>query len=528
MSYAGGVYLSSLGEFSVLFRRRLSLVLAAGALMVPLTGLVAPSFADQDSVPSAEQSAQTQGAAEDSSQGEASATTDATSPSAGTGAQAAGQPFGADYPIEIEANFARPYFDKGASNRDFALLNDLERLIRGSYLTPSGHLKPAATRRATVVFASNSRMEDSVRVGRELVKAASYGVQVRFIHPGTNISPASKRLSAQLNAQKTGSFKICSKGKSTACLSSVRGALMHSKILMVSSTYTRSSKPAVGAVWIGSSNFGGRSAERTYNNGTIVYNDKLLWTQMRGMWADMWAKRNVGSDYMAYVGKHSSRYGYAGATADGYTNNFATSGVFYSNLANFAVYAAPIRATPTNGRDPVLSTLNRIVPDDQCRIRLMENRFKYRRIALAYKLADLNNAGCRISIISFKDDWKKNRLEHCLQVLRVCKPILDVLKTARTQVDTAYAQTHDKSILIDAKLKPNPLIRQERTPDGRVWPTGGERVKLVLSGSANLTGSNLVASDELTTVTTDPDVYDSYIEHWRAITMTRAYGNFAY
>lgn len=498
------------------FRLRIVSIAAVGALVLPLGLLASPSFGE-DTVET-----------EDAASVAASPVQD---PSITAEATAAKRPYGSRYAVQIESTFSRPYFDQGWSNRDFSLLNDLERLIRGSYMTPDGKLKSAAARRAAVVYAANSRMEDSVRVGRELVRAANYGVRVRFLHSGADQSPASNKLRKQLNKTRTGSFKLCGKGKSMACLSKVSGALMHSKIVMVGPTYTRSGQAAKAAIWTGSSNFGGRSAERTYNNGTIVYNDKKLWVEMSAMWADMWAKRNIGKDYGAYVGKiarKGKRYGYSTAKRDGYTTAYATRGIFYSNLSNYAIYPAPVRATPINGRDPLLTMLNRISPDEQCRIRVMENRFKYRRIAVAYKLAELNNRGCRISIVSFKDDTKKNYLEHCRQLLRVCKPILDVLKTTRTQIDAAYAQIHDKTILIDAKMKPNPLIPDERTPDGGVWPKSGTRVKMVSSGSANLTGSNLVASDELTTITTDPDVYDAYVEHWRAVSTTKPYGIFKY
>lgn len=456
---------------------------------------------------------------------------DETTGSAGAAAKAAATrtpPWGANYPVRLDTTFSRPYFDKGGSNADFTLQNELERLIRGSYLKPGGKVKTGKQRRAAWVYASVSRMEDSKRVGRELVKAAKYGVNVRFIHGLATQSPASRSLQRQLNATKSGKFKICAKGKSLACLSNVNGAIMHSKIVMVSNTYTRNGSPAKGAIWTGSSNYGGRSAERTYNNGVTIYNDPKLWKEMSVLWRDMWNEQNVGNDYLRFAKAHSSRYALAGAASKGYTSDRNRNGMFYSNLANFTIYATPIRATPSNGRDPMLNALDRVIPDSQCRIRLQENRFKYRRISLAYKLAALNNGGCRVSIVSFKDDDRKNFLEHCRQLLRVCKPILDVLKTSRTEVDTAYAQPHDKTILIDAKLKPNPLNPEERTPQGRVWPKAGSRATLVLAGSAALTGSNLVASDEITTETTDPDVYDAYIEHWKAITTTKSYGIFKY
>lgn len=437
-------------------------------------------------------------------------------------------PYGPDFPVIMEANFSRPYYDKGKANADYALLDDLERLIRGSYMTPSGKLKPKAQRSATKVYVSVSRMESSVRVGREMIKAAQNGVTVKFIHGKATQSGASKSLAKKLKAQKTGHVKICSKGKSLACMSSLNGAITHAKIVMVSDTYTRSGDRAYGAVWTGSSNYGGRSAEYTYNNGTTVYNDRKMWFQMSRLWNDMWAKRNINNDYMKYVSARSNKYGYAGATGHGYSSNYATRGMFYSNLSNYTIYATPIRATPTNGRDPVLNMLNRIEPDDQCRIRLLENRFKYRRIAVAHKLVELSEKGCRISAVAFKDDKKSTYNLHCQLKIRICRPILDVFKTSVTEIDTAYAHPHDKTILVEAKLKPNKLNPEERTPEGEKWPAAGHRSTLVLSGSAALTGSNLVMSDEVTTETTDQAIYDQYLDHWKAIMTTKSYGVYKY
>lgn len=440
----------------------------------------------------------------------------------------ADRPYGSAYPVVVEANFSRPYFDRGAGNADYALLNDLERMIRGSYLTPGGKIKPYSQRKRTKIYVSVSRMESSKRVGREMVKAAQKGVTVKFIHGKATQSGASRSLVKKLSAQKTGHVKICSKGKSLACLSTLSGAIIHSKIVMVSETYTRDGRAARGAIWTGSSNYGGRSAERTYNNGTTVYNDKKLWTQMSRLWGDLWAKRNINNDYLKYVKARSSNYGYSTAKSHGYTENYAKHGMFYSNLANYTIYQTPIRATPSNGRDPVLNMLNRVVPDDQCRIRLLENRFKYRRIAVAHKLAGLSHQGCRVSAVAFRDDTKAARKMHCKQILRICEPILDVLKTGGTEIDTAYAHPHDKTILVEAKMKPNKLNPEERTPEGRVWPGSGHRTTLVLSGSASLTGSNLVMSDEITNETTDPAIYESYLEHWKAITTTKSYKVFKY
>jgi hypothetical protein len=440
-------------------------------------------------------------------------------------------PYGEDFPVQVETNFARPAKAiSSAANSDFSQLNDLERLIRGSYKTPSGSLR--TDRKNNWVKISISRMEDSKRVGRTLIEAAKYGVNVRVIHGKAAQSKASRALAKSLGKYKNAKFKICAKGSSLACLSSARGAYAHSKILTVSSTYTRDNELAKGVIWTGSANLGGPSAERTWNNGWTVYNDAKLSLQMDALWGDMWNERNVGNDYPRYVRKYHWRYGmypenaikygYVGTTEK--AAGYAMGGMFYSNLANTTFYETPISASPTNGRDPVMNMLNRIIPDDRCAIRLQENRFKYRRIAVAQKLVELSNAGCQVSAISFKDDDNKaNYTAHCQSGIRICRPILDVFRTAARRIEVAYAKPHDKTMLVEGKLKPNGWNTDERLPNGDPWPKAGAYVKMVQGGSAALTGSNLVVSDEITSESTNPEVYEDYLEHYKAIWKSREY-----
>jgi hypothetical protein len=429
-------------------------------------------------------------------------------------------PYGTARPVTVETDFSRPYKAiSSVANSDFSLLDDLERLIEGSYETPSGHLLSKSARKGNYVYLSISRMENSHRVGRKLIAAAKAGVKVRVIHGVASQSNESRALQRALNSpsMRDAHFKICEKGRSNACLSGLPGAIMHAKILMVNHTYTRAGDPASSAIWSGSANLGGPSGERTFNNGLTVYNDLKLWDEVKAMWADMYAERDVHNDYLSYIKSHATKYGASGLTQYGYTSNYATHGMFYSNLSNVTIYATPIQASPTNGKDPVMNLLNRVVPDDQCRIRLQENRFKYRRIAVAQKLVQLANGGCKVSAVAFEDDLKVNRIANCQQYIRICRPILDVFKNANQRIEVAWAKPHDKTIMVDAVLKPNRLNPEEQLPTGGNWPSAGVRTKLVQAGSAALTGSNLVVSDEVTTESTDPEVYDDYLQHWKAI-----------
>ncbi len=505
-----------------------------GALALGLTGTTAPAGAE---VPDAEASPSASPSAEPSDP--APETESAPEPDVQSSEVAAAAEPWSGYPITLESNFARPYKAISSSaNSDFSQLDELERLIKGSYWDPNlyggaGGYRPETERKANRVFLSISRMENSHRVGRELIRAAKKGVTVRVIHGKASQSSESRSLARQLNAatyggKHYGKFKICTKGRSNACLSGLRGAIMHTKILLIGSTYTRSNEAAKGVIWSGSANLGGPSGERTYNNGLTVYNDKKLYMQAYDMWADMWAERSVGNDYLNYIKGHDGggRYGYTGAkSVDGYSSDYASYGMFYSSLANVTIYATPIAASPTNGKDPVLMMLDRIVPDDQCRIRLQQNRFKYRRIAVAQKLVELADQGCVVSVVSFEDDLRVNRLKHCQQYIRVCRPILDTLKTASRNIDVGWAKPHDKTILVEAMMKSNGLNKEEVPPNGGSWP---QRIKLTQAGSAALTGSNLVTSDEITTETTDEAIYEDYLEHWKAISKSRDFKIYPY
>ncbi|GAA3534593.1 hypothetical protein GCM10022234_34290 [Aeromicrobium panaciterrae] len=461
------------------------------------------------------------------------------------------------YPIIQETNFAEPRRSVNSeAYSDFSQLDELERLICGTFKVPDGSstplcsqrsLRPEAQRRATYIQMSVSRMERSKRVGRKLIEAAKWGVNVRFVHGADSQSAASRSLASQLNSATfkgihTGWFKICAKGKSLACISTAKGGIIHTKSLIIGSSnpagqtvsYTREGKPAASVVWYGSANLGGPSGEYTWNNGQTIYNDKLLYIQSAAMFQDLLGERTVsGNNYPGYIRAASlanTRFGYPGAKVnDGYKSDYADYGMFYSNLSNYTVHASPIAATPLNGKDPIMAALNRVIPDDKCKIKVLENRWKYRRLAIAEKLVELSNGGCDVSVVAFQDDLAENRALHCQIYIRVCRPILDELRTANVHIIAAWAKPHDKVILIEALLKKNPQNPLEVQANGAPWPTsGGARATMVQAGSAALTGSNLLASDEVTTESLDPDVYADYVQHWRNIGRSYEYKIYPY
>ncbi|CAN5137559.1 hypothetical protein BH09ACT10_BH09ACT10_01960 [soil metagenome] len=433
--------------------------------------------------------------------------------------------------VVLESTFARPI--KGIASykyRDYTLLEDMNRLIGQSYKG-----KSKAQRKKIKIRITISRMENSTLIRNALVKASRAGVDIRIIHGVDSQSKESKYV--QRNVKK-GQFKICKKGKSHACLSTRRGAIAHTKMLLISETKTRSGDVAKNVVWTSSSNLGGPSGAQTYNNALTIYNDPKLFVQMQGLFDDMWHERSpagrtasgakYSNDYLEWL-KEKARYAasHPGTTASKAGNAYARSqpaknGMFYSKDAKTTIYVTPIKATPSNGKDPVMAALNRVIPGDDCRIRVMHNRFKYRRLAVAQKLVQLANDGCKVSVIAFEDDLKVNRTAHCQLYIRICRPILDEFRTANDHIEVAWAKPHDKTMLIEARMKPNKLNPEEPAPDPN------KPVTLVQAGSAALTGSNLVDSDELTTENTDEIVYADYLQHWKAIWKSRDHKNYAY
>ena len=99
-----------------------------------------------------------------------------------------------------------------------------------------------------------------------------------------------------------------------------------------------------------------------------------------------------------------------------------------------------------------------------------QNRFKYRRIAVAQKLVELSDKGCKVEAIAFEDNLKVNRVANFQLYIRICKPVLDVFRTANVRIEVAWAKPHDKTMLVEAKMGANRLNLEETPPNGGSWP----------------------------------------------------------
>ena len=139
------------------------------------SALAMTSFASRSSADEPSPVAATPGDASDGTATDPPATTD-TLPPASVQTAAAGKtpPYGTAYPVTPETDFSRPRKAiSGSANSDFSLLNDLERLIKGTYIDPrTGKARSATSKHANIVYLSISRMENSHRVGRTLIAAA--------------------------------------------------------------------------------------------------------------------------------------------------------------------------------------------------------------------------------------------------------------------------------------------------------------------------------------------------------------------
>ena len=75
----------------------------------------------------------------------------------------------------------------------------------------------------------------------------------------------------------------------------------------------------------------------------------------------------------------------------------------------------------------------------------------------------------------------------------------------------------------------NRLNPEELQANGQPYPdTGGVRTKFVQTGSSNMTGSNLIVSDEIFMESTDPQIFDDYLQHWKAILKSHEHRDYPY
>lgn len=437
------------------------------------------------------------------------------------------------YPIAYDTAFSSPV-SRASSAEDMGAAHEAMRIIKCAYRLPAADDPPGQCngeeRDASHVHVDfaidvitsirNNEWDKTGSVPEKSLYTALYklvkenNATGRFFFKGqATTKDASASIKKYIfNGSGGDLFIACDDptSKGTGCVSGGPLSHMHHKSFQITSndpnkyaTLTQSGDPARSAVFVTSSNFGGRAYNLSFNNATVVYNDPALTADVKSGYDQMQQRR---SKKYKKIGNH---YFYNPSSANSYwpvTEN--VSGMFVGSDSSLnggsgnpgdISRATRIMYMPLKDlkQDPILALLNQVEPDDQCEIKLMHNRFKIRRGVVAAKLVELSLAGCDVQVMAWLDQEKEFKDLHCNNVVRVCPPVLGILRNGNgIKVYSTYV--HDKAYMIKARFK-----------DGN-----GSLETVVQSGSASLSSLNLDGSDELVTFNWNRSVYDGFREHW--------------
>ncbi|MBM0228731.1 phosphatidylserine/phosphatidylglycerophosphate/cardiolipin synthase family protein [Micromonospora sp. ATA51] len=254
----------------------------------------------------------------------------------------------AGYPVW--AHFSNP-----TGGRDYTIVNELQRLIDGA---PAG-----ATVRGTIHSLSVDSVADA------LLRAQSRGVTVMVVLDGKNATstdPAVTTIKQLTNHQ----FCLNSSG-GHGCISTSADGDMHTKIFTFTSTTDPNGVARGNVVWFGSSNLTYATGPDAFNNAVTVYGDATLAAGLNANFTDMWNRRHYsGNDYYDSA---SGRGYYQAAAAD--------------------AYASPEGAGQT---DTIVTRLNDLTPDADCRLRVGMASVTTGRPQLVNLATRFRAAGCKV------------------------------------------------------------------------------------------------------------------------------------
>ena len=192
------------------------------------------------------------------------------------------------------------------------------------------------------------------------------------------------------------------------------------------------------------------------NNFVVIRDDLRLYHAFRQYWHDL--SRDV-DDLDYYV------------TAEG-------------DEGTKAYFLPRASATSATGeRDPVYAIFDDIDCSAGSELRIGQARWSNARRGIAHKAAELQESGCNVEVVV--------RDEH------TGDDTAQILEDGGVEL-TFYPLIHSKYWLVDGVYR-------------------GERARIVWTGAMNFTGSGLRSNDEAFVQIDDDELYDAYLEDWRAM-----------
>ena len=255
----------------------------------------------------------------------------------------------------VWAHFSNP---PAFAGRDYTITEELKRLINA---TPAG-----GSIRGTIHSISIDGVADA------LLAAQTRGVAVYVVLDGKNASSADP---AVATIKKLTNHRFCTNTSGGGgCIGTSSAGNMHTKMFTFSQTTDPNGVARSNVVWFGSSNLTYSSGPDAFNNTITIYDEPTLYTGLNTNFSDMYNRRHyAGNDY------------YDSASGRG----------FYQATAGDA-YASPEGLYQT---DTIVTRLNDVTPDTNCRLRIGMSFVTTGRPELLAQVKRYRSGGCAVWMV---------------------------------------------------------------------------------------------------------------------------------
>jgi phosphatidylserine/phosphatidylglycerophosphate/cardiolipin synthase-like enzyme len=255
----------------------------------------------------------------------------------------------------VWAHFSNP---PAFAGRDYTITEELKRLINA---TPTG---------GTIRGAIHSISIDGV--ADALLAAQTRGVTVQIVLDGKNASSTDP---AVATLRKLTQHRFCTNSSGGGgCIGTSAASNMHTKMFTFSQTTDPNGVARPYAVWFGSSNLTYASGPDAFNNTVTLYDAVTLYDGFNANFSDMWNRRHyAGNDY------------YDSASGRGY---------YIANPAD--AYASPEGVGQT---DTIVTRLNDVTPDANCRLRIGMSFVTTGRPELVAQVKRYRAGGCAVWMV---------------------------------------------------------------------------------------------------------------------------------
>jgi phosphatidylserine/phosphatidylglycerophosphate/cardiolipin synthase-like enzyme len=255
----------------------------------------------------------------------------------------------------VWAHFSNP---PAFAGRDYTIITELRRLIDA---TPAG-----GSIRGTIHSISIDGVADS------LLAAQTRGVAVYLVLDGKNATSTDP---AVVTIKKLTNHRFCTNTSGGGgCIGTSAAGNMHTKMFTFSQTKDPNGVARSNVVWFGSSNQTYASGPDAFNNTITIYDEPTLYTSFNTNFSDMYNRRHYsGNDY------------YDSSSGRGY---------YISTPAD--AYASP---EGVNQTDTIVTRLNDVTPDANCRLRIGMSFVTTGRPELVAQVKRYRAGGCAVWMV---------------------------------------------------------------------------------------------------------------------------------